>query len=144
MSRDAKKSFSEKHGADQKPEDFIKQEILNRIKDNTIACAVAFDIANALDVTPGRVGRTVDLMNIRLIKCQLGMFGYSSQNKIAKPADHVDTGLAEALRSGLVEGRLPCQKAWEIAARFKIPKLAVGSACEALGIKIKPCQLGAF
>jgi hypothetical protein len=33
---------------------------------------------------------------------------------------------------------------WEIASRLGIQKLDVASACETMGVKIKPCQLGAF
>ena len=39
---------------------------------------------------------------------------------------------------------LTCHQAWSIASRFKVPKMTVSAACEALEIKIKPCQLGAF
>jgi len=144
MTRSSQKPFSEKHGPDQKPEDFIQKEILNRTKDNTIACAVAFDIAKLLNVSPDRVGRTMDLMNVRLVKCQLGIFGYPAKNKIVKPSAHVDSELSAAIRHGLVGDRLPCRNAWEIAASLGVPKMAVSGACEAMGIKIKPCQLGAF
>ena len=44
----------------------------------------------------------------------------------------------------LAEKKLSCRAAWDIAHRFKVPKMAVSAACEALNIKIKPCQLGAF
>jgi hypothetical protein len=144
MSRSTKKSFSEKHGADQKPEDFIQKEVQKRIKDNAIACAVLFDIANLLNVLPDRVGRTADLMNIKLAKCQLGLFGYPPKNKIVEPASDIDPELSDAIRKGIVDDRLPCRIAWELAARFGIPRMTVSGACEALGIKIKPCQLGAF
>ena len=144
MSRSTKKSFSEKHGADQKPEAFIQKEILKRIKDNAIACAVVFDIAKLLNVLPNRVGRTADLMNIKLAKCQLGLFGYPSKNKIVEPAADIDPELSDAIRRGLFGDRLPCRNAWEIAARFGVPRMTVSGACEAIGIKIKPCQLGAF
>lgn len=144
MSRSTKKSFSEKHKPDQKPDDFIQKEILKRVKDDAVACAVAFDIAERLNVPPDRVGRTVDLMNIRLAKCQLGLFGYLPQKKIVEPATAVDPELSDAIRRSLVGGRLPCLNAWEIAGRLDVPKMAVSGACEAMGIKIKPCQLGAF
>jgi hypothetical protein len=39
---------------------------------------------------------------------------------------------------------MPCAAAWDIAALREIPRLEVSSACEKLGIKIKPCQLDAF
>jgi len=44
----------------------------------------------------------------------------------------------------MVDERLPCAAAWDIAAQAGISKMALSAACEALGIKIKPCQLGAF
>lgn len=144
MSQPDKKSFSEKHGSDQKPDEFVQKDIEKHTKDNTIACAVVFDIAKRLNVLPDRVGRSVDLMNIRLVKCQLGLFGYPAKNKIVKPAQDMDPELTDAIRRGLINNRLPCRNAWEIADRFTVSKMAVSSVCEALGIKIKPCQLGAF
>jgi len=144
MSRSSKKTFSQKRGPDQTPEDSIQQEISKRLKDNSIACAVAFDISKMLHVSPDRVGRAVDLMNVKLAKCQLGLFGYAPRNKIVEPLADVDPELSDAIRRGLVDDRLPCQKAWDIAARLGVTKMTVSGACEALGIKIKPCQLGAF
>jgi hypothetical protein len=44
----------------------------------------------------------------------------------------------------LVDGRLPCAEAWRIADERNLKKMDVSSAVEALEIKIKPCQLGAF
>lgn len=144
MSQPKRKSFSEKHGSDPKPDEFIQDEIRKRMKNNAIACAVAFDIAKQVNATPDRVGRNIDLMNIRLIKCQLGLFGYPAKNKIVKPASESNPEVLEAIRRGLADERLPCRTAWKIAARFNISKMAVSSACESLNIKIKPCQLGAF
>ena len=122
----------------------VIKEIQKRIKGNAIACAVVFDIAKLTNVLPDRVGRTADLMNIRLTKCQLGLFGYPPKNKIVKPATDIESELSDAIRNGLVGDRLPCRNAWEIAARFGVPRMTVSGACETLGIKIKPCQLGAF
>jgi hypothetical protein len=52
--------------------------------------------------------------------------------------------MEEAIQSALVDTKLACRDAWEIARRFQVPKMSVSAACEALNIKIKPCQLGAF
>ena len=109
MTRSSKKSFSEKHGPSQKPDGFIQKELIKRAKGNVIACAVAFDIAKLLNVLPGRVGRNVDLMNIRLEKCQLGLFGYPAKNKIVEPVADIDPKLSEAIRQSLVNDRLPCR-----------------------------------
>jgi len=55
------------------------------------------------------------------------------------PAD-LKSRIAEA-ESGQ---RLSCRQVWEIAKRSGVRKMTASNACEALGIKIKPCQLGAF
>jgi hypothetical protein len=137
-------SLSDKYKNDNQPDPAITQEIQVRLRKDALACAVAFDIAGKLGCTPAEVGRTADLLHISLVKCQLGLFGYKPQKKIVDSRMPKEPALGDALRDGLVDDRLPCKTAWRIAAQFGVPKMTVSSACEALGIKIKPCQLGAF
>ena len=137
-------SLSDKHKNDNQPDPAISQEIQMRLRKDALACAVAFDIAGKLGCTPAEVGRTADLLHISLVKCQLGLFGYKPQKKIVDSRMPQEPALGDAIRDGLVDDRLPCKTAWRIAAQFGVPKMTVSSACEALGIKIKPCQLGAF
>ncbi|MFZ0130945.1 MAG: hypothetical protein WAK95_00270 [Desulfobacterales bacterium] len=137
-------SLIDKHANDARPDPAIARDITARLKKEGLACAVAFDIARKLGCAPAQVGRTADLMQIRLVKCQLGLFGYTPQKKIVDSRLPPEPALGEAVRSGLVDDRLPCEAAWHIAAQFGVPKMTVSSACEALGVKIKPCQLGAF
>jgi hypothetical protein len=137
-------SYSKKHGIDALPDLSIKNEILKRTKDEKVPCAVAFEIAKALQVSPKPVGKAADLMNFKLTKCQLGLFGYQPQKKIVTPQDSVEENLKDAISQSLSQGKLSCKDAWEIASRFSIGKMAVSSACETMGIKIKNCQLGAF
>jgi hypothetical protein len=137
-------SLSDKHKNDNQPDPAISQEIQLRLRKDALACAVAFDIAGKLGCAPAEVGRTADLLQISLVKCQLGLFGYKPQKKIVDSRMPQEPALGDAIRDGLVDDRLPCKTAWRIAAQFGVPKMTVSSACEALGIKIKPCQLGAF
>jgi hypothetical protein len=137
-------SLSDKYKNENQPDQAITQEIQVRLRKDALACAVAFDIAGKLGCTPAEVGRTADLLHISLVKCQLGLFGYKPQKKIVDSRMPKEPALGDALRDGLVDDRLPCKTAWRIAAQFGVPKMTVSSACEALGIKIKPCQLGAF
>ena len=137
------KKFPRKHGADVKPDNAIKSEILSLTTNGELPCAVAFTIVKTLNVSAAAVGMNADLINIKLAKCQLGLFGYE-QNKIVRPLDSVDPDLKDALLQATENGKLSCELAWDIAAQFDIPKLSVGNACESLQIKIKPCQLGAF
>lgn len=144
MTREQGPNFSQKHGANSQISPKVKQKIEDKIKNNEISCAVAFQIAEGLNVTPADIGKGVDLLNVRLIKCQLGLFGYGPRKKAVKPKSPENPELENAIRTALVEDRLACQDAWDIAQRFNIPKMTVSAACEALNIKIKPCQLGAF
>ena len=144
MSKGKKAEFAAKHKTGLKPDPAIEQQLQARCRNSELPCAVAFDIAKQLDVSPAAVGRTADLLNFRLVKCQLGLFGYTPEKKIVRAAASVGEPLQKALQGSLENGRLPCAAAWEIADRLQLRKMAVSSACEALGIKIKPCQLGAF
>jgi hypothetical protein len=136
--------FAQKHGPDTKPDILIKNEIINRSKENKIPCAVAFEIAKELQVSADAVGMTVDLINYRLVKCQLGLFGYQPNKKIVKPQNKVSEDLKDAISDALIQGRLSCKNAWDIASHFKVHKMKVSGACETMGVKIKHCQLGAF
>ncbi len=109
-----------------------------------VSCAKAHEAAQQLEQTPGEAGRALDLQNRPIIRCQLGLFGYTPRKRIVKPANDVPPDLAEAIRDARVNGRLPCRAAWEIADQRGLKRLEVANVCEALKIKISECQLGAF
>jgi Mn-dependent DtxR family transcriptional regulator len=144
MNTHGSKKFAQKHGPGAKPDKSIKDEILKHTKNDEIPCALAFEIAEVLQVSPAAVGRTADLMNFKLTKCQLGLFGYQPQKKIVAPQNHIEEDLKSAISDALVQGRISCDRTWNIASRLGVSKMTVSGACEAMGIKIKDCQLGAF
>ena len=144
MDKGEKAAFSTKHRSDLKPDPSIEKRLQERCPTGELPCAVAFDVAKELGVSAAAVGQSADLMNLRLVKCQLGLFGYSPEKKIVRRAENVDEKLASALKESLVNNYLPCASAWDIANRLQLRKMAVSNACEKLGIKVKPCQLGAF
>ncbi|HHN93637.1 MAG TPA: hypothetical protein ENK17_02620 [Anaerolineae bacterium] len=122
----------------------IAAAIRERVGEGTLKCAVAFRIAEELGVEPLAVGQTANELQVKLSHCQLGLFGYGEPKSIVEPADPVAPELEQAIRDRLVDGRLPCAAAWEIAARLGIPKLQVSNGAEGLGVRIRTCQLGAF
>jgi hypothetical protein len=144
MTHHDKGNYSAKHAPDSLLNKDIALEVEKKAAEGKITCADAESIATELNVPMGEVGVALDLMEIRLSKCQLGLFGFEPEKIIVKPAEEIDIDLERAIDDCLVDGRLPCQASWEIAWRFSIPRMDVSSACEALKIKIKPCQLGAF
>jgi hypothetical protein len=136
--------YSTKHGAGEKPNPEVAKAVTEAADAGKIACAQVFSIASELGVGPSEAGKTVDLLKIRLVKCQLGLFGYAPEKSIVKPAEEVSPELESAIRSRVADERLPCVQAWQIADELNLTKLDVSCAAEALGIKVKPCQLGAF
>ncbi len=125
----------------------VAAAIREQVRENKLRCAAAFHVAKELAVTPLAVGETADALEVRLSRCQLGLFGYGrgdEKKKVVKPAEHVSPELEQAIREGLVEGGLSCATIWTIAARFEMPKLGVANAVEKLELRIGPCQLGAF
>jgi hypothetical protein len=146
MTEKARKPFAAKHG--HRPPEQIDPEIRKSLERNAgkgeLPCAVAFRLADELQKPPSEIGEAADLLGIRLVKCQMGLFGYAPEKKIVQAAAVVVPGLEDAIRGRLENGRLPCRAAWSLAEAFKMSRMEVSAACEALGIKVKPCQLGAF
>jgi|LSQX01.2.fsa_nt_gb LAO/AO transport system kinase len=48
------------------------------------------------------------------------------------------------IKENLTDGNLYCEKAHEIAGRYKIKLAEIGRICDEENIKIKGCQLGCF
>jgi hypothetical protein len=144
MTQPEKKSFSDKHAPQEQIDESIAKALSEKQTDGEISCAAAFGVSDALAVPPPYVGKTIDLMNLKLVKCQLGLFGYKPEKKVVQAHAAPPLDLVNAIRKELVQERLPCKNAWQIASRFSVSKMTVSSVCETEGIKIKPCQLGAF
>ena len=144
MSKPTSTGYSDKHGAGTPIDHRIRDAITARGRDDRLSCAEAFQIAAELGIPPADVGKTLDLMEYRITHCQMGLFGYTPEKKKVSPATDVPDAVAADLRAASDSGRLSCQSAWSIADSHDMGKLAIGCACEGLGIKIKPCQLGAF
>ena len=144
MAHEDKGKYFKKHPAGSKVDDDLKQEIINQVKNNNISCKKAEEIAGEVGFTLEETGKAIDILNINITKCQLGLFGYGETKKIVQPAKEITPELKESITSALKEGMLSCSAAWKIAGKLNIPRMKVASACEALQIKIKPCQLGAF
>ena len=122
----------------------LENELIKLSPDGQIPCVVAFEVAKSTNVKPDNVGRALDDMKISISKCQLGLFGYKPEKKIVTPANAVSSDLEQSINQALVNDRLPCSAAWDISKNTGKAKLEIAEACEALGVKISPCQLGAF
>jgi len=136
--------YSKKHAHDEKPDTVLASAIKGAAEEGKISCAGVFKIVSELGVSPAEAGKAVDMLDVKLVKCQLGLFGYEPRKVIVTPAAKVSPELDSAIRGNLQDGRLPCAHAWRIADMLKLQRMEVSCAAEALNIRIKPCQLGAF
>ncbi len=143
MSRKDKGHFGAKHEGVPLDE-AIAAELRGKVRSGGLSCAEAEGIAKSRKVAMKDVGIAMDLLEIRIDGCQLGLFGYESGKKAVKPLASVPEPLRISIEKALSGGRLPCVDAWRIAGEQGLPRKDVASACEKLGIKICACQLGAF
>jgi hypothetical protein len=136
--------YAAKHPPGTEADDRIAGAVRAAASDNKVSCAAAHRIAEDSGVHPSEVGRTLDLLEFRIVKCRLGLFGYKPEKKIVEPAEDVSPELREALSAALENDRVPCAAAWSIADRFGMARLEVAAACETMDLRVSPCQLGAF
>lgn len=113
-------------------------------EDGRFTCAAACRLAETAGVEPADLGKTADLLELRIIRCQLGLFGYEPEKRIVQPADEVSGELRERLEAAMVDGKISCAALWGIADSMGLEKIDVSAACECLKVKITPCRLGAF
>jgi hypothetical protein len=144
MTHADKGKYFQKHPQQSKVDAVFQQEIFKKVSNNNIKCSGAEEIARGRGVALGEIGTAIDLLNINIVECQLGLFGYSPDKKIVQPAKEVTAVLKKEIEGALIAGRLPCVAAWEIARNLNLPRMRISAACEFLHIKVKPCQLGAF
>ncbi len=126
----------------------LRREILSNLREDKLPCAVAHALAERVGTTPQAVGELADELEIRISRCQLGLFGYGEkrlgQHKIVEPSEVLQPELASALGEAATEGVVTCAQLFEIAERLNVPKMTVSAHAEALGLKITQCQLGCF
>ncbi len=143
MTHEDKGHYANKHQG-KVIDETISTKIHSLAENGNLTCAAANRIAKDLGILSLEVGVQIDLLEYRISQCQMGLFGYSPETKKINPDIEVSTELKDALDKANRDNKISCAGCWEIAAALKIKKTAVGSACEKMDIRIKPCQLGAF
>ncbi len=144
MTHEDEGHYANKHSRERKVSPEIAEAVKGRASGGSIACAAAFKVVSGLNVEPSEVGFTIDSLEIKITHCQMGIFGYPEGKRPIKPPESVPDELKKAIEGSLLGGKLPCRRAWDVAGEFRIGKMDVSSACEALKIKVSKCQLGAF
>jgi hypothetical protein len=144
MTRANKGKYAEKYPSGRTTNPLLVKAVKDKADYGVIPCASAIMIAEEMNVPTEEIGFTIDMLEIRISKCQLGLFGNTPISKITKAEENIDKELQQAILDKSIDNRLPCAAAWELAKLFKIPKIKIAGACEALKLKISNCQLNAF
>lgn len=112
--------------------------------DKRIACLAAHKIAQELNCPPLNVGQTADLIEVRINRCQLGLFGHGKAAVTPLSKDDIDIETQSIVESAVSNGKIACKECWRLADHLNLSRLEMGALCNALEIKVSPCQLGAF
>ena len=138
--------YAGKHPQDMLPDKEIAEVLKPHIREGRISCSAAHKAAAEAEANPSETGRVLDLLEVRITGCQLGLFGHGGK-------DHGKAGLKLPLNEAEISAAidkasagdgLSCLELWSIADEFGCTKIEARAVCEKTGIKIKNCQLGAF
>lgn len=144
MTHEYRGKYATKHDTDQPINEELKKLVLEKVVDGSITCSAAHEIATTAHVTPAEVGIVIDMVEARLIRCILGLYGYPDSKPVKKAPAQEDEVLLKAINDAAIDKHLPCKDAWDIADKLKVGRLTVSRMAEAHGIKVNKCQLGAF
>jgi hypothetical protein len=139
--------YAFKHPPGTKPDERIAKAIRERSQGGELACGMAEKISKEMKVHMAEVGIAADLLEIKIKKCQLGLFGWGKKpdhGKDIQVSPSVPTEMKSALDEVAESGAVRCASLWAIADRLGVERKSVASACDALGFKIRACQLGTF
>ena len=118
-------------------------------QDGQLSCAAAHKIAERLGVEPLQVGKQANENDIRITRCQLGLFGYAPQKgmpgyKTVKKLETLPEPVSTAVKNAVTSGKTSCLELWRIAEEHDLSRADIGDIVETLEIKVTPCQLGCF
>ena len=122
----------------------IEEKLKKNSEEGNISCPMVHSIAKTLSTTPDNIGVQADLLEMRILHCQIGLFGWEPLGKLIDKSIEISESLEQELEKNIKDNRITCSGCWDIAKKLKIKKLDVASACEKKGVKIKKCQIGAF
>jgi hypothetical protein len=126
----------------------LHEALLQRLEDGQLPCVAAHELADLFGLAPLQVGQAADEAEIRICRCQLGLFGYGpkseGKHKIVHPMDDLPGRLAARLRAAAGKEGITCAAIWQIADELGYLRLEASSAVEAMGLRVSRCQLGCF
>ncbi len=133
-----------------KNEEAVRAAIKSSLgEDGQISCEAAHQVAVRIDAEPVKIGDEANKIEIRITRCQLGLFGFAPKKgmpgyKVVKKLDSPQGIASEAVKKAAADGSASCLELWRIADEQNLTRLDIGNIAETFGIKVSPCQLGCF
>ncbi|MEW6141805.1 MAG: hypothetical protein AB1597_01420 [Chloroflexota bacterium] len=122
----------------------LKDEIKASLVGGYLPCSSALELAGKLKVVPKTIGDAADEMGVRIRDCQLGCFAVKKATHDDLDKASISDVMAEAVKGSLVNGSLPCAKAFKLRTELGVSLKEIGDTATMLKIKIVRCQLGCF
>ena len=114
------------------------------LKDGYLSCPIAWGIAKKSNIPKIVVGDVADSMGIRITNCQLGCFKIEKTPYDKSFYSDIDGEICNILKELHETGQLTCAKAFELARQFNLKPMVIANNVNAMGLKIRGCQLGCF
>ncbi len=114
------------------------------LKDGYLSCPVAWGIARKSNVPKIVVGEITDRLGIRITNCQLGCFKIEKTPYDNSSYGNIDGEIRNILKELHETDQLTCAKAFELARQFNLKPIVIANEVNAMGLRIRGCQLGCF
>ena len=122
----------------------LEQAVKGAVKEGYLACPAGWRVARDRGVSRLDVGAMMDRLGIRVTDCQLGCFTVSKTAYTGAPAAPLSAEVVRRVEALGAKDELTCASAFALAGELGIAPLSIADAANALGYKIRQCQLGCF
>ena len=122
----------------------IEESVKLSLKDGYLACPIAWTLAKKTGVPRIAVGAMVDKLGYRITDCQLGCFKVDKTLYSEPPRESLDPEMVSEIEKLGNDKQLTCEKAFELASKYRQKPMVIGNEASARNMKIRNCQLGCF
>ena len=138
-------NYKGKHPEGSTPDENVRKVLETKIKNERISCSAAHQAAAEASVSPAEIGIVLDLLEVRINGCQLGLFGHKGdKGKAELKMPENPEKLISAVLTASQDGAIGCAELWAAAAESGFSRHEAAAVCDGHKIKIGRCQLGAF
>lgn len=108
--------YAKKHtGKEILIEENFREHLLAEAKEGTITCVNALWIAEESGKGYQQTGIYLDLLEIRITECQLGLFGFMPEKRIVKKTEIIDPEMQQLIEKERKNGGVSCAFLLKIA-----------------------------